>query len=453
MKGKGVLKLENCSSERYPGSLRGPESLNPGDKDTAMRVIRLHMEISCNSGRSEKVTPEDMSALKEFGRVKYGETISRDVIIPQDMPLSAVHYVIQRCFGWQNLKQAHQFMLPEDRLFAVTKGELPKYLDLVGVAFQAPVMGEFERFFGEDDFEEEDFRKLSKKKYTAPYASCKEYEEFNRCKEDMEELKKEYAYVEQEHLRLGNDFEYYAEPTAISKEEYQKMQKNTIVKHTSYQGEPAIIVFEYFAFEDIPLNVVRRAWAAPVNSLLGRVKVGEILALHDKGIKDSGTIRKLPGRFMDVMDAKLQKEIRRCREANSPDDQPYCPVLTDKILYCYDLDVDWLVEITASCGAADLVESGRVSQEELDEAVEKVMTTHAPVCIAMDGLPVMENIGGLKGYCNFLMSINGAAPKTGTSSTRGGSKGSRKSANKDITLQDAKARGWSNRMPSKKTLL
>lgn len=63
----------------------------------------------------------------------------------------------------------------------------------------------------------------------------------------------------------------------------------------------------------------------------------------------------------------------------------------------YDFGDNWYVEITGSFGAADLVKSGRLSQEELDEAVVTVYSKYRPECIAQDGYPVLDDVGGMGG--------------------------------------------------------
>ena len=44
---------------------------------------------------------------------------------------------------------------------------------------------------------------------------------------------------------------------------------------------------------------------------------------------------------------------------------------------------------------------------ELKESVRKVMATLAPVCLEVDGLPVIEDVGGVSGFCDFLKGLHG----------------------------------------------
>lgn len=55
-------------------------------------ALKLHLELNMDG-----ITNRERKALEKYGKVK--QSISRDVIIPADMTLRALHYVIQRAFG------------------------------------------------------------------------------------------------------------------------------------------------------------------------------------------------------------------------------------------------------------------------------------------------------------------------------------------------------------------
>ena len=43
---------------------------------------------------------------------------------------------------------------------------------------------------------------------------------------------------------------------------------------------------------------------------------------------------------------------------------------------------------------------------DVDNAVRTVCEENRPVCIASDGLPVLDDVGGIDGYVRFLRGIN-----------------------------------------------
>ena len=111
----------------------------------------------------------------------------------------------------------------------------------------------------------------------------------------------------------------------------------------------------------------------PLNRILERLPVEEVLALHDIGIDDvivEGD--KAPENFEEFMDEDLQYDIERYQVVDVPNLQPYIGSLTDILYFNYDFGDNWYGKITGSFGAADLVENGRVTQEELEEAVKVI---------------------------------------------------------------------------------
>ena len=64
-------------------------------------VFRLHLEL--NLGHPNEA---DREILKRYGKAYQG--ISRDILVREDMTLHALHYAIQRAFGWEN-SHLHRF--------------------------------------------------------------------------------------------------------------------------------------------------------------------------------------------------------------------------------------------------------------------------------------------------------------------------------------------------------
>ena len=59
-----------------------------------------------------------------------------------------------------------------------------------------------------------------------------------------------------------------------------------------------------------------------------------------------------------------------------------------------------------------------------------------PVCIALDGMPVMDDVGGIHGYIDFLETIHGDDPQE-----------------KEESREWAKFMGWTGRMNKPETVL
>ncbi len=116
---------------------------------------------------------------------------------------------------------------------------------------------------------------------------------------------------------------------------------------------------------------------------------------------------------------------------------------TDEIFYNYDFGDSWKVSIKGSCGCEDLIEAGRITQDEIDDAIVQVYTTYRPVVIAQDGLSVFDDVGGMTGYCEFLKGTYG----------KGKYEGLYDYGNKKENLEWAKGLGWTGRMCNNRTML
>jgi hypothetical protein len=79
--------------------------------------------------------------------------------------------------------------------------------------------------------------------------------------------------------------------------------------------------------------------------------------------------------------------------------------VTHELIYNYDFGDDWTVTITKEKDCLELLQKGYVSKDELLEAESTVMTKHKPVCIHKDGVFVLDDVGGLTGFAEFLKAI------------------------------------------------
>lgn len=105
--------------------------------------------------------------------------------------------------------------------------------------------------------------------------------------------------------------------------------------------------------------------------------------------------------------------------------------ISHEFRYRYDYGDNWKVRIK-------LLEEYGDSDLAQPEAVKKVKETLAPTCIYAEGLPLIEDVGGVSGFCDFLKGMHG---------TRN---------NRDYVKEDivwAKSLGWSGRLAKAEKLL
>ena len=81
-----------------------------------IKPVRLRLELISNY-----LASDEKVMLKRYGESSSGDRITREVLIPSDMTLHALHYAMQKLFGWQN-SHLRQFNLPEDVYQELTQG-------------------------------------------------------------------------------------------------------------------------------------------------------------------------------------------------------------------------------------------------------------------------------------------------------------------------------------------
>lgn len=69
--------------------------------------------------------------------------------------------------------------------------------------------------------------------------------------------------------------------------------------------------------------------------------------------------------------------------------------------YFYDYGDGWQVSITLT--EAYYLDS---IDEQNGDAVRTVLESYTPLCVAVDGLPVLDDVGGIHGYVDFLMTAH-----------------------------------------------
>lgn len=169
------------------------------------------------------------------------------------------------------------------------------------------------------------------------------------------------------------------------------------------------------------------------------------------------------------MPAAGAEEVMRKYESLDREIETYCiehdpepiPVLS-ALRYRYDYGDGWEVKITCTdawydhssykrdeSGAlcsnrrgfirektvfADV--NGKAAEGETLEKLLKVAEKGVPICLAWDGMSVMDDVGGIGGFCNFLETING------------------KDVERKRELREwAREQGWTGRMSKPENLL
>lgn len=308
----------------------------------------------------------DLREVKDKAGIKYGVSISRDILIPSSIPLHNLDYAINEAFGFTH-SHLHEFTLFDDDLFWITQNSTERWKKMLGLVFKNPLRDENVDFW-DDDYDGGSPKKWMRSKYTGPWYR-KAYEE-------------SYRYV-------------------------QKEIKDEVFKEKTIEELKGSYGYDFY-----PL------------SLSENIKVGEILSPdgHQK-YKDINEYDDLMKK--SIKDAKAFPE-------RSLHAIPRLYPFVDKLYYTYDFGDNWNFVITPHNDIKYLKK--RVKAENIKEAVKTVLTLTRPVVVAADGLPLIEDVGGIYGYIDFM---NGEGVYE----------------DEEESLEWTRGNGWSGKIGSLKTLL
>lgn len=323
-------------------------------------VMLLHIELDA-----------DLGDVKDLAEIKYGNTISRDILVPMDLPLHNLHYTINQAFGFTN-SHLHQYTLSTEDLEWVTDGKVRNWKKLIGLVFKNPIRDQNLDFW-DDDYEGGSPKKWMRSKYTGPY----------------------YQKLFEEGYR------YVREKADVLDVKSKKIQE---LRHE---------------FELDPLAV---------NEVL---PVGQILSLE--GREEYKDIKEYYG-YIDEC-------IEDADDYPSEDQlsQPFVYAFAAELIYEYDYGDGWKFRITPKKDIEYLMKDGRLRAEEMRDAIRNLCILTRPIVVAADGLPLVEDVGGVYGYMDFLKGINGLD--------------SDMYDDKKESLKWAKGQGWTGKIGNIKTLL
>lgn len=324
------------------------------------KTIHLHLELVLDD-----CPPEDLNALKSLAKAE--KCISRDFLVPSSMTLHALHFAIQRAFGWQN-SHLHHFLLPEDIFQALCQSSFHKWGKLCGVYFRFP-SEEFEDLYWDDDYDGSvSINTWMKRKYCGPYTYGGHSELYMDCQRNLNDL---YSHLPKVEIRVP----------------FEEFMRNPNGK----------MIQKIISPKEATIDEMRRSvdFGPDLAELLERLTLSELMILDGN-----------------------EAEIDASTTIN------LCQPVTKELLYEYDYGDGWQVRIT-------LVETS--SEDSLHPEVAE---TECPICIKRDGLNVMDDVGGVSGYIDFLQTISG------------------NNESERADLRDwARMQGWNGRKPNAKTIL
>lgn len=334
--------------------LEGEESLY------APKVMKLKLSLD-----QAHLDQEEMDILKTYGHVEEG--ITRTVLVPSVMSLHALHFLINQAFGWRN-SHLHHFLLPEDIRQGLTDGgRLEEWSRLCGVYFRFP--DEYEDLFWDDDYREGESPKTwMRRKYSGPYYKGAASEEYANCQRAVRNLKERYS-----------EFEVREEFSEMLKRQQKTGEKDGSRSKGRKKFEEA----------------TTRELETTISFEIGFFELLENIQLY--------RIMRPTAGHRDRNDARAAVELAERFARPLP--------VTDRLKYEYDYGDGWEVSIecvdeffqqSSGDGETACYVDSLGKPADKNEVLQRVYGKMKPVCIEADGLPVMDDAGGIHGYVEKL---------------------------------------------------
>jgi len=385
------------------------------------KVLKLRLALNCTD-----LDDKNEYVLKKYGKVK--ETISRDILVPAEIPLHNLHYAIQRAFGWQN-EHLHHFSLPEEVFTCMTDNKALTWLDLCGIYFRFP-NEEMDDLFWDDDYNgKQSIRTWLRKKYTGPYRYYGLSEHFLEAQKEARSFRENNPSC----MVFGDN---KTKRLPLSEVSAKQM-------FFCLEGDPGELLERLPLSRIIGLDI-DSDWKHAVSDIREKAKHG--FAEKDKGYQRLlREMQKMEIWQNQYSDSEIEALISQYEQVLCNADPSVIPV-TDTLNYLYDYGDGW--EVTVTC--MDCFEnftpensvdnSGVPVDDPLKSQIAAVVSKMRPVCIAADGLPVCDDVGGIDGYCDFLVSIHGMDSESVYD-------------DREESLDWARGQGWTGRMSRPENIL
>lgn len=407
-------------------------------------AVQLHLELDIGY-----FDEEHREVLRRYGRMKEG--ITRDFIVPGTMTLHGLHYAIMKAFGWQN-GHLHSFIPYEDEFKKMTGGGLVKeWTRLVGMYFRF-LSEDYEDIYWDDDYDEnESVKSWLKSKYCGPYCYGGVGEHYIPAQIEVDQFRKEYPNIQKkstDQRKWGVYFDGKCE------ELLERLMIWTVLKTPADQRDWDTWKTE----KETSLKRIERERKQAIK------RYKKLLQEMERIFEEAGSYMDKDGistrdilpylKKMDEMDHELNK---LCNDYN-PEPIPALSALC----YRYDYGDGWEIKITCTNAWYDRSvyardEDGNMRRDKKGFVAETVTVVDAyeqpvegafldklreiekkekPVCTDWDGMSLVDDVGGVGGFCRFLEIINGADQEE-----------------KKYYKTWARGLGWTGRMPKPENML
>ncbi|MCR5650066.1 MAG: hypothetical protein K6F86_02655 [Lachnospiraceae bacterium] len=421
-------------------------------------VLKLKLELVApyytHRGRLD-MEPEEESEFLRFAKAEKG--IIREVLVHGETKLHALHYIIQKLFGWQNGHLHHYSLSDKDFDMATNRQNLEEYLKLCGTLFLFPGSELDDRFWDDDYVEGISFKSWLRSKYVFGYRDYSVENSYMRNLENIRRFRKRFKKeIANPRITLQKISEKVAFENSFN-EVLEGISVRNLFK-SALPGEYVMTDAMWRGFQDVMIQGVKLEFEEleeqdpkEYKAVLGYMQ--DLMDLRKNILNIEKMVRYGQGKqvrdFYKADPAEVvskQREIVRGLEWSlepylSSGNAKVLPFI-DELYYIYDYGDDWCVRITCEDaytananydpsfmdslepvnGVIPLPQrvpwhslqytdrNGNKVDDELREKLQTVYLKMQPICVLADGLNVMDDVGGLYGYQEFLRTINSKDP-------------------------------------------
>ena len=381
-------------------------------------VFRLKLELIDRflvEDNGEFAADEEKQEFLRLAKAEKG--IIREVLVPGEMNLHAMHYMIQRLFGWLN-GHLHNFSLSELDFNALTGGKVGGWKNLCGSLLHFSMDEEPDMYWDDDYKPGQSVKTWYKNKYTGPYvskATCDTYydtrravnlfsERFPQFNPEMTLPEMHDQVVMEESLnylieRLTIE-ELFANKIAKTKSERKRQFKQWIELNSQKMKETNALIDSISPRKREELNEAidgLKRWRDNKSHVEQMIYMGREDDLFEQTGSDANEWIHNCNYFIPRFERKCKKLFAEYNPKLEP--------LFNTIYYEYDYGDGWCVKISI----IEKYDEELISQqdEELKVLIDSVKSKQAPRCIASDGLNVLDDVGGIGGFHDMLLILEG----------------------------------------------
>lgn len=330
---------------------------------------------------------EEREELLRYAKAESG--ITREVLIPGDMNLHALHYMIQSLFGWQN-SHLHHFSISQDAFAQMTEGRFDKWIELCGKLFRFGT-DDMEDLYWDDDYEPGiSVKSWLKSKYRAPYVQKAYADSLEGNLEGIADFKKRFPDIPMDILLEDLN------SRVVFEEDYNTLLEGLTLHELLPVFKELYYLYDYGDDWCVHISMINK-YDRKTNADLQPSVAGGWFVPDIMNEKDGLSKYRY---FIDDGENNIQKELEKQAAEKGAPKKEYATTAAGEVY-----DISGLFEAVDNRQHFECEVS-----EELRAQLAVVDVKKMPICTKADGLNVMDDVGGISGLLDFYRIIYGDDP-------------------------------------------